>query len=129
MNKELKKLLEFLDRTIIIGDGQLKTYDKITSTDLMIWAKMIRDIVYGNTLILDKEKLKKHCYNEELIRDEIMKDWVLRKRFIISEMMIMDDFLYKECKGNKEFEDSINNVLSNKLMEKFEKDFEVEEYE
>lgn len=117
MRKELIELLHFLKSVYVADNRTINTCSHIDDEMIKGYAGTIEKILSNDVILVDKNKLE-HKFEDVPfnIRNECV---ILQKDFTLHSQVHIPSFQYIGNRNNKDWQDYINKMLTQKLLEYF----------
>lgn len=120
MKEKLIKLLHFLKSVYVRDNRTINTCSLINNEILKGYADTIEKILSNDVILVDKNKLERKFEDVPFdIRNECV---ILQKDFILHSQVHIPSFQYIGNRNNKDWQDYINKMLTQKLLEYFIED-------
>lgn len=126
MRKELIDLMQFLKSVYVMDSRTIHTCSHIDYEMMKGYADIIEKIVSNDVILVDKNELE-HKFID--VPAYIKSDYIImRKDFHLCSQIRLSHFEYDiEHNNNKDFQEYINKMLTNKLLDYFIRECGVEQ--
>ena len=120
MREKLIDLLHFLKSVYVSDSRTINTCSLINDEILKGYADTIEKILSNDVILVDKNKLEQKFEDVPMfIQDHIV---ILQKDFTLHSQVHIPTFEFTGNRKNKDFQEYINKVLTNQLLEYFIED-------